>query len=96
VNLREYAKGRPCLLRVPNYCAPGPENETVVLCHIKRGWFGSLKPPDIVAVWGCRACHDVIDGRQVTLLTREAIDSIILRALCEQLCTYDREGILTW
>jgi hypothetical protein len=96
MNLRDYAKGKPCLLRVPGYCAPGPDNEAVVLCHIKRGWYGSLKPPDVVAVWGCSRCHDVVDGRQKTELTREALDSIILRALCEQLCTYVREEILSW
>lgn len=95
-SLRKLARGQPCRLRIPNICAPGPQNESVVLCHIKRGWLGSLKPPDIIAVTGCSACHAAIDGRQKVEYTREQMDAMILRALCEQLEYYAARGILKW
>ena len=95
MNLRKAAEGRDCKLRLPGIC--NRDSSTVVLCHIKRGWCGSVKPPDIVAVWGCSACHDVIDRRNTTHGWSEAeVDAMILTALCEQLVTYTQERILKW
>lgn len=93
-NLRKLAEGRDCKLRIPETC--NRDSSTVVLCHIKRGWCGSLKPPDIVAVWGCSACHDVIDRRVKSTFSESEIDAMILTALCEQLVTYTQERILKW
>ena len=93
-NLRKLAEGRDCKLRLPGIC--NRDSSTVVLCHIKRGWCGSVKPPDIVAVWGCSACRDVIDRRVKSEFTEEQIDAMILVSLCEQLDTYVRERILRW
>lgn len=93
-NLRKAARNQPCRLRIPNICNGNPE--TTVLCHIKRGWLGSLKPPDIIAVTGCSACHAAIDGRQKVEYTREQMDAMILRALCEQLEYYSTQGIVKW
>jgi hypothetical protein len=71
--------------------------ETTVLAHLKNGWYGSLKPPDIVAVHACSDCHDAIDGRShPEHLTREEIDLAAYRGLCEMLCYYVREGIVSW
>lgn len=94
MNLRTLARDKDCFLRLPGVCNWKPE--TVVLCHIKRGWCGSLKPPDIVGVWGCCACHDVIDGRTRSPWTEHELDSMILRALCEQLAFYAKHGIVKW
>jgi uncharacterized CHY-type Zn-finger protein len=93
-NLRELARGMSCKLRIPGICNGDPK--TVVLCHIKRGWCGSMKPPDIVAVWGCHACHDVIDRRRFGPWTEQELDSMILRALCEQLAMYAKTGVVKW
>ena len=94
-DLRELARGKYCVLRLPTICTR--DKETTVLCHIKRGWCGSSKPPDVVGVWGCHACHAVIDGRNThTGWSREEIDSMILRALCEQLTWYSDNGYLSW
>lgn len=62
---RAAAKGQPCLIRLPG-CAPGAENETVVLCHYRlTGACGiGLKPDDALAALGCHHCHAVVDGRQ--------------------------------
>lgn len=94
MNLRKLAEGRDCKLRLPGVC--NRDSSTVVLCHIKRGWCGSLKPPDVVAVWGCSACHDVIDRRVGNPWSEHELDSMILQALCEQLVTYTQERVIRW
>jgi len=96
MDLRALARGKPCYLRIPMICNRLPD--TTVLCHLKGwGWVASMKPPDICAVYGCSACHDVIDGRnQHHGYTRDQLAGFILRALLEQLTHYANVGILTW
>jgi hypothetical protein len=93
-NLRKLAEGNDCKLRLPGVC--NGKSETVVLCHIKRGWCGSIKPPDIVAVHGCSDCHDVVDRRRGNPWSEEELDAMILRALCEQLVWYVKQEIVRW
>jgi len=95
MDLRANARDKPCMLRIPGVC--NGDKRTVVLCHIKRGWTGSSKPPDICAVWGCCDCHDAIDGRrQFDGYTREQLNTFILTALCQQLALYAYDGVLKW
>jgi hypothetical protein len=95
VNLRQKARGRDCVVRIPLVCNRDPA--TTVLAHLKRGgWCGTVKPPDLCAVWACSACHDVIDGRVHTMYTREQIDAILLGALCRQLVIYVQAGTVKW
>ena len=63
MTLRKEAKGRPCMVRIPNIC--NFNNETVVLAHIRlQGVSGmGMKSPDLLGAWACSACHDEIDGR---------------------------------
>lgn len=94
-NLRKLANGQFCRVRLPGICGHG--TQTTVLAHLKNGWYGSSKPPDIIGVFACRPCHDVIDGRNMhSGLTREEIDLAAYRALCEQLAWYAKEGIIRW
>ncbi len=60
MNLRDEARGRPCTLRLPG-CSPGPQNETVVLCH-REGGGTAGKSDDANAVLGCFACHSQLDS----------------------------------
>jgi len=95
MNLRKHARGQPCRVRLIGVCNGNPE--TTVLAHLKNGWYGSLKPPDIIAVHACSACHDAIDGRSHPEgLSRELIDLAAYRGLCEMLDYYTKEGIITW
>jgi hypothetical protein len=95
MNLRKLAEGKECQVRLPGICSFNTEQ--TVLAHIKRGWFGSLKPPDICGVWSCHVCHDYIDGRrQSKNLTREEINTAVLEALVRQLNLYVDMGILKW
>jgi hypothetical protein len=69
LNLRLYAKGKPCMIRLVGIC--NRDNSTTVLCHervIDLSGAG-LKAPDFFAAWGCSCCHAVVDGRVESNLT---------------------------
>ncbi|MGQ0834984.1 MAG: nuclease domain-containing protein [Gammaproteobacteria bacterium] len=92
-SLRQLARGKPCMCRIPAVC--NWDIETTVLAHIRRGFYGrGIKPPDTCGVWACSACHDVLDGRVKSSYTESDLDSIALRALCQQLEWYDKHEIL--
>lgn len=93
MNLRKFAANQLCRVRLPTIC--NGNRETVVLAHIKHGWCGSLKPPDILGVHACSSCHDEID-RRTRRLPVEQVDLATFRALCEQLAWYAKEGIVKW
>lgn len=92
-NLRQFAKGKPCMVRLVGICNFNPE--TTVLAHIRRGNIAGAgqKPSDIAAVWACSACHDAMDGRS-KYADDENLDADILAALCRQLAWYDEHEIL--
>lgn len=64
MNLRDLARGRDCLIRVPGECLRSPE--TVVLCHYRMSGLSGMgfKSPDWCAAYGCSKCHDIVDGRR--------------------------------
>lgn len=97
MNLRKYAEGQPCYVRIPNICSHDPS--TVVLAHIRRGGTAGVgqKPADLIGVWACHSCHDVLDRRNsMGAYTPSEIDGYVLDALCRQLDYYVREEIVTW
>lgn len=59
--LSKLARGEPCQIRLEGICNHDPA--TTVLCHVRLiGVSGmSLKAPDILAAWGCSACHAACD-----------------------------------
>lgn len=73
-DLREFARGRECLIRIPGYC--NWRSETVVLCH-RRG-FGTAgmgqKPCDLNGAHGCSSCHDIVDGRAKSIFSKDEVD----------------------
>lgn len=66
---KQYARGRECLIRVSAVCGYECSDwDTTVLCHptlagLKAVGSRKASVPDIGAAWGCRVCHDLIDGR---------------------------------
>jgi hypothetical protein len=69
-NLRKEARNRECQIRGPS-CNGDPE--TTVLAHIAGAGMG-MKNPDLIASWACSSCHDLVDGRDnsvVSVMTRE-------------------------
>lgn len=61
MNLRQQARGRPCMIRVPHVCNGNPE--TTVLCHLRMAGISGmgLKANDFLGAWGCSACHRYVD-----------------------------------
>ena len=62
MNLRQLARGQPCLVRLPG-CDGG--GDTTVLAHYRMAGYNGvgMKPPDVMGAWCCAKCHDLIDGR---------------------------------
>lgn len=88
------ARGRPCLLRVPDIC--NFNRETVVHCHLRIHGAGGigLKPNDLIGVRGCSACHDWLDRRNNVGLHDDIRPEITLRALVQTLDALKKEGII--
>lgn len=60
--LRDMANGRQCLLQFPDVCNNDPS--TTVACHSNwsdHGKGGARKADDEYTVWGCSACHALLD-----------------------------------
>ena len=64
MNLRELARGKPCMVRIPGICNCNPE--TTVLAHARMIGISGIgtKAPDIFGAWACSACHDYVDNRR--------------------------------
>lgn len=78
--LRKSARGQMCTLQIYPYC--NNNKETTVLAHIPSNYKGlGMKSPDYFGVYACHNCHDVIDGRTKTDLSKEEILRCQLRAL---------------
>lgn len=64
MNLRDYAKGKPCQIRVSGVCNFNPE--TTVLAHLRMmGITGAgQKAPDQLGAWACSDCHEITERRK--------------------------------
>ncbi len=78
--LRESAKGKDCLVRIPGVCNFDPA--TVVLAHLNGGGMG-MKKNDLFGAFCCSSCHDALDGRnnrhsfrrvELDLMHREGVE----------------------
>jgi hypothetical protein len=61
--LTKAAQDEVCTMRIEGVC--NHDRATTVLCHIRDYGHGGigLKPQDSAGVFGCSACHDVLDRR---------------------------------
>ena len=92
--LRKEAKGRGCMVRIPEVC--NHNSETVVLAHYRLAGVSGIgmKSPDILGAWACSACHDAIDRRAHTDLDRDYVRLLHLEGMVRTLAQLDREGLL--
>ncbi len=65
--ITDSAKNEECLIRLDGIC--NFDNSTTVFCHIGGGGMGA-KMPDSEGAYGCSACHDAVDFRVQTELSR--------------------------
>lgn len=72
-NLRDLARGQDCQIRIPSVCNHDPA--TTVLAHYRMAGIcgAGQKPPDECGAWACSACHDAVDGRSKSCLTRDML-----------------------
>lgn len=96
MNLRQLARGRDCTIRVPHVCAPGPDNETVVGCHVRLiGVSGAgLKSPNLFIAFGCFACHQVVDGHVPSEYSHKERRLMLLEGMVRTQEILLREGLI--
>lgn len=73
ISLRKLAQGKQCMIRLPG-CNGNPQ--TTVLAHYRlAGYVGMGQKADDFAfgAWSCSACHDLVDGRSKTEMTRDVV-----------------------
>jgi hypothetical protein len=91
-NLRKEARGRACMVRIPEVC--NCNSETVVLAHIRMiGVSGmGFKADDLLGAWSCSACHDAIDRRAHTNLDRDYVRLAHLEGMVRTIAQLRKEG----
>ncbi len=92
-DLRKEARHKPCLIRLEG-CDGG--GKTTVLCHYRlSGYSGvGMKPPDVMAAFGCRNCHDIVDGRKKTQHDRMAVRLAHAEGCLRTLAYLEKHGII--
>lgn len=62
-DLRDEARGRPCMVRLPGICVN--RTDTTVLAHVRMAGLTGIgqKADDRQAAWCCFECHEALDGR---------------------------------
>ena len=93
--VQKSARGEECTLRIAGVC--NHNTETTVLCHVgfKDGSGKRIRPGERNAVYGCSACHDVIDGRSFAAycIPEDDLWEYIARALVRTAERRDELGV---
>jgi len=95
MNLRDAARGQPCMVRLPGIC--NGDEATTVLAHIgiagTRGM--GFKGPDWCATFACSSCHDVLDSRTPSTLPRDYIKTCAMEGMIRTLTLISTTGTLS-
>jgi len=95
MSLRTEAKGRNCMVRLPNIC--NFNSETVVLAHIRLAGVSGMgmKSPDLIGAWACSACHDELDGRtHKSGLSRDELRLAHFEGMARTIAQLEKEGLV--
>ena len=87
--LRNEAKGRDCLVRIPGICNFNPE--TVVLAHLGGAGMG-IKCNDMIGAHCCHACHQEIDGAVKSNYTKDELELMHLEGIIRTQEALIKEG----
>ena len=99
MKMTEFARGRPCEIRLDG-CQSGGENETTVFAHLNGAGMGQKNRVGGFD-WGCPACfncHNILDGRIITNYEKEWLELLHLRATIrfqQKLAKEERMFIIT-
>jgi len=94
MNLRNFAKGRSCLVRLPG-CDGG--GETTILAHYSLAGISGrgIKSPDLIGAWCCASCHDLIDRRKmIANLTKQDVRLAHAEGVMRTQYALIKEGLL--
>ena len=93
MNLRDYARGKPCQVHSP-LCCNDPER--TVLAHFRMlGISGiGLKSPDILGAWCCDRCHEYVD--QKTQAGKPERDLLLLKGVARTINELVKAEVVTW
>lgn len=92
MNLRNWARGKDCQIRIPMICNFNPE--TTALCHDNLAGVsgGSMKAPDECGALGCSDCHNIVDGRVRTdLYTNDEIKLMFYEGMSRTIAMWSKE-----
>ena len=94
MNLRKQARGRGCMVRLPEIC--NHNSETVVLAHYRMAGLSGvgMKPDDALGAWSCSSCHDAIDRRSHMELERDYVRLAHLEGVMRTLSVLRSEKLL--
>ena len=88
--LTRSAELRTCTVRLPDCGAKG-----CVFAHAPSWASGTaLKSPDWWGAYACASCHDILDGRKPSRLTRTEKKAVWFRAIFETQAIMFDEGLL--
>lgn len=95
MNLRDYANGKECQVRIPAVCNGDPA--TTVLAHLRMSGITGvgLKAPDILGAWSCSSCHDEVD-RRTHHHDYETVRLSFLEAIMRTQAKLIEEGLVKW
>lgn len=79
--LTDYAKGKECLIRIPEVCSFN--DEQTVPCHVPlMDYHGTgMKMEDWFYAFGCHNCHDACDRRRYMHLDRGFVRICLLEGM---------------
>ena len=94
MNLRKQARGRGCMVRLPEIC--NHNSETVILAHYRMAGLSGvgMKPDDALGAWSCSSCHDAIDRRSHMELERDYVRLAHLEGVMRTLAVLRSEKLL--
>jgi hypothetical protein len=95
VNLRDYARGQQCFVRLPGIC--NFDSETTVLAHLRRAGISGMgqKAPDLLGAFCCSACHDEVD-RRTRLMEYEAVKLAFFEGIVRTQARLISDGLVSW
>ena len=95
MNLREAARGRDCMVRLPG-CLN--DTETVVLAHVRLSGISGMgiKSPDLLASWCCAHCHSIADRQAKTDLEPDFVRLAFYEGVMRTQAALIREGAIKW
>lgn len=96
--ITESAKGETCHIRIPHVC--NWNADTVVWCHANGSAAGKglgMKSHDLLGAYGCSACHDAYDRRDLrvgALFSREQVELCFWQGHARSLVKLIEKGII--